>query len=298
MVVDIGGTKTAIGMLLDGSIHMIDTRPTPADPAEALSFISETAANLDGRNTVGAIGIGAPGPLNAKEGTLLQLPNLPLWRGFPLSEALEKEVGLPVRLENDANLGALGEALYGRGRGLSTVFYLTISTGIGSGLIIDGKIHGGRNGLAGELWTFKPSLFSGIGDGRTVMELASGPGLLAQARTQIAAGVPSVLDSEIRDTVRFMEAVMSGDRLAVDIIEKGRDAVAALLTVVIETVSPDIIVLGGGLCTDTDWYVRPIKERIRRWIDVTDLADVPIHRAQLWDIAVLHGAAALVDDLL
>ncbi len=272
----------------DLAVH--DRFSTPQDPEDAAGLIVQAARK---QGNIAAIGIGAPGPLDAEKGVFLTPPNLPGWQGYPLAAGIEAELGLPVRLENDANLGALGEAVYGSGRGMKSIFYLTISTGIGSGLIIDGTIHSGRNGMAGELWAFQPSHFNGGADGPTIMDLSSGPGLLRRARQRLASGRESALGEENLDMKGLLRAALDGDAVAVETLEEGRDAIAAMLVAVIEIAAPDAVVLGGGLCGDVRWYVEPVCHRIRSWVKIPLLAQTPVRRARLWDDAVLYGAGVL-----
>jgi glucokinase len=272
-----------------GSVEPLERFLTPHDPAAAVAEIRRIAAEGD---YVG-IGVGAPGPLDAAAGEMLDPPNLEGWWNYPLAAELQRATGLPVSLENDANLGALGEAHYGGGRGYQSLFYLTISTGLGSGLIIDGKIHGGRAGMAGEVWAMKPGFFSGDPKGPTVMDLASGPGLIRQACRRIEAGRTSIMDPETLDTRVLLKAAKEGDVVAIETLEASRDAAAGLIVAVIVAVAPEVVVLGGGLCTDPSWYVDPITERVKTWVGVEALKDTPIRRAELWDDAVLYGAGAL-----
>ena len=139
---DIGGTKIVTGILENETISILARFPTPHRPEEAVRRIVGSIRQCR-RKDFSAIGIGAPGPLDPEEGVILSPPNLPKWHDFPLAPRLEAELEVPAWLDNDANLGALGEAIHGSGRGLKSIFYF-ISTGIGSGLIIDGRIHRGR----------------------------------------------------------------------------------------------------------------------------------------------------------
>ena len=298
LAVDIGGTKIAVGASQGDEVIILERFPTPREPAAGVRLIAETAKRCPNASRIAVVGVGAPGPLDSGRGCLLTPPNLPGWHNYPLASRLEAELGVPVRLENDANLGALGEVFAGSGRGLSSVFYFTISTGIGAGIIINERIHGGRNTMAGELWAFRPGNFAGVNDEPTVMDLASGPGLLRRAREGIALGKSTALTEVSLDTPSLLRLALEGDPVALETLEEGRNAVAALLVAVIETLAPEAVILGGGLCTDPRWFVEPVKERIRKWIGIPLLAETPVRRASLWDNAVLHGAAALCADFL
>ena len=297
LAVDIGGTKIAVAVFRDGKIELLNRFATPDDPLRAVKLITESVEKAGLAAKIGAAGIGAPGPLDSAGGRMLKPPNLRGWWDFPLAKMISESLGCPVRLENDANLGALGEAVFGSGKGLDSVFYLTISTGIGSGLIINGKIHGGRKGMAGEVWAVKPGFFSGNSEGPTIMDLASGPGMVRCAHQRLTKGRESVLSPDELNTRMLIEAALNGDSVAKKTLEDGRDAIAGLLTTVIELIAPDAIILGGGLCTESAWFIDPVIKRIRDWTEIPELADIPVYRAQMWDDAVLYGASQLVADL-
>ena len=282
IAIDIGGTKTSVAALTGSNLSILDRFATPQSPDEAIQSIVRIARS---QKNIAAVGIGAPGPLDAEKGIFLSPPNLPDWHGCFMASAMESKLGIPVRLENDANLGALGEAIYGRGRGMKSIFYLTISTGIGAGLIIDGAIHSGHKGMAGELWAFQPDNFQGHTKGLSIMDLSSGPGLLHRGQQRSGN---NQLNME-----KFLKAALDGDAVIMEILEEGRNAITAMLAAVILAVAPDAVVLGGGLCTDTRWYVEPIQKKLKSWIKIPQLAQTPIHRADLWDEAVLYGAEIL-----
>src|SRR5580700_9483698 len=158
--VDVGGTKVAAGLVNSAGVITHQTRvPMVATDAAAglravIAAIDtvRAAADLDQElaGVISGIGICAPGPLNPKTGVVVNPPNLPGWRDVPLAQMASGKFGLPARLENDCNAAGLAEARYGAARGYSSVFYAAIGTGIGSGIILDGKIYHGKNGAAAE----------------------------------------------------------------------------------------------------------------------------------------------------
>jgi len=297
VVIDIGATKTVLARFSEDKnghrVEPFDRFPTPAT-GEAL--VQEILRALNGAGPVSHIGIGAPGPLDPRSGVFLDPPNMPGWRNFPLVQTLKDALGVPVLLENDANVGALGEALFGSGRGCPSVFYLTISTGIGAGLVVDGRIFGGYKGMAGEVHAIDPGTYFGGETGETVIERASGPGMVRCALKRIAAGMETSLSTETVDTYTLLAALATGDPVAVATVESARDALAGLLVHVLAILAPDMVVLAGGLCTDSSWFVDPVRERVHRGTKIPELREVPIERASLWDTAVLYGAAALPFD--
>ena len=150
--IDVGGTKIAAG-LVNESAEILDSAVLPTRAGEGYEVsLGQLYAAIRAclRPEVSAIGICAPGPLNPKTGVVLNPPNLPGWRNVPLAKLVSEEFGLPCRVENDANAAGLAETRFGAARGCSSVFYVTLSTGIGTGIILDGRIYHGKNGQAGE----------------------------------------------------------------------------------------------------------------------------------------------------
>src|ERR1700739_617205 len=159
--VDIGGTKIAAGLVdSKGQILFHTRQPMVANAGaekglaavtSAIRFVTSHAADSGSAgNAIHGIGICSPGPLDPKSGIVLNPPNLPCWRNFPLGAEVAKIYRVPVRVENDANAAGLAETLWGAGRGYQNVFYVTVGTGIGTAIVQDGHIYGGRTGAAGE----------------------------------------------------------------------------------------------------------------------------------------------------
>jgi glucokinase len=206
-------------------------------------------------------------------------------------DRLADALRLPVALDNDGNAGALGEAVYGSARGFDRVFYMTISTGIGTGIVVDRRVYQGAHGLAGEIWAFDPRRFSGSA-GTIINDLASGSGLVKQAARLLVGESPPL------DAVALMARAASGDPAAAAIAEEARDVLAAALAFAIYLLDPDVVVLGGGMCRNPVEFVEPVVDRVRRQLTIDRLRDTPIRRAALWDAAVLYGAVALIEQQL
>ena len=163
---------------------------------------------------------------------------------------------------------------------------MTISTGIGTGFVIDGKVYRGAHGQAGEIWSFDPGLFGGqCGD--IINDVASGSGLVKQAlaKPQIA---------ELQDAYEILCAAENGNQHAVVLAEQARNTIAATLLFVIHLLDPDLIVLGGGMCAEPERMVNPVIERVRDKLCVRSIEEIPIRRAELWDDAILYGAVELI----
>src|SRR5271163_4840908 len=196
--VDVGGTKVAVGLVnAQGQIVATQRRPMNASGDAASGFNSVTSAidalfdeNPAARESIRAIGICAPGPLDPFTGVVVNPPNLKCWRNFPLGAEVSQRYGVPVRVDNDGNAAALAEFLWGAGRGFKTVFYACIGTGIGSGIIFDGRIYQGRTGAAvegGHVSIDYRGPVCGCGKRGCIEILAAGPAIARRARAKIAA---------------------------------------------------------------------------------------------------------------
>ena len=277
--IDIGASKTRMAIYQNGKLVPFFHQPTPQDPEIFISMVS--AALHRSVSDLSGIGIGCPGPLDQERGLVLSPPNLPQWDRFPVADRLEREFGVPVFLENDGNAGALGEALFGSARDCRRVFYMTISTGLGTGIVIDRRVYRGAHGLAGEIWAFDPGHFPNSGRNVILNELASGTGMVLQARHYLEQGEESSVTAGVRDSRTVLEAAEQGDALAVRIVKETRETLGTTLLFVLYLLDPDVIVLGGGLCTQPHRIVDPVLELVRQRLRIPTQACYTAHRPQL-----------------
>jgi glucokinase len=258
---------------------------------------------------VAAIGVGAPGPTDPYRGTILMGPNLPGWHNVHLSELLATSFQTPVFVGNDANLAGLAEHRYGAGRGVAHMVYITVSTGIGTGVIVDNRMLLGRQGLAAEIghMTIDVSVEGGSGSGisiGTLEGLASGPNIAKRAQAALAAGAQSIV-LDLADgvlaavTPRLLnQAARAGDRFAREQFELTARYLGIGITNILHIFNPDRIVLGGGvwmhaqdLMVDTIWAtIRSRAQSPEYWQDLS------IVTAALGDDVGLLGAVALAYD--
>src|SRR5204863_2854882 len=198
--VDIGGTKVAAG-LVDATGEISSFKRVPmishSSAEDGLNAVlSAIEQVLPGGAEVAGIGICAPGPLDPKAGVILNPPNVPCWRNFPLAASIQKMYRVPVKVDNDANAAALAEARWGAARGYCNVFYTTIGTGIGTGILFDGKIYHGRTGSAGEgghvSIDYRGPVCS-CGKPGCIEILASGTAIANRARERVVAGAKSAM---------------------------------------------------------------------------------------------------------
>ena len=308
--VDVGGTKVAAGLVNSaGEISYQMRTPMAANDAAAglaaviAAIDSVRKANSSQSNAISGIGICAPGPLDPRTGTVINPPNLPGWRNFPLAAEISKIYSLPVRVDNDGNAAALAEALWGAGRGFRNVFCATIGTGIGTGIVFDGRIYHGRTGAAAEgghntIDYRGPRC--GCGKLGCIEAFASGPAIARRAAEKIAkdgraslmldmvSGQPDRISSEM-----VGKAYAAGDLLAREVLLE----TALLLTVwlgnIIDLLEPDVMIIGGGAGAMLRPFFGEIQERLPSWCVNTHCQEIPLVMAHYGADAGIAGGAAL-----
>jgi glucokinase len=248
-----------------------------------------------------AAGVGCGGPLDPKTGMIMEPPNLPGWVDVPLVKILQDALGIPVYLDNDANAAALGEHRFGAGRGVENMVYLTISTGIGGGIIIGNKLYQGQNGNAGEIGHMSLAINGrpcNCGSRGCLEAYASGTNIAARAREAVGAGEKSLLtelagspDNISGETI--MAAMQAGDSVATRIWDETMEILGAGIANVINIFNPQRVVLGGGITNFGDLLFGPIR-RIALSRAMGPLAQVAeIVPAQLGGQVGVLGAAAV-----
>jgi len=247
------------------------------------------------------IGIAAPGPLDPIQGVIISAPNLPGWENIPLAKEISDRMNCPVVVNNDANLAALGEWKHGAGRGVDDLIYLTISTGIGGGIITQGRLLLGAHGLAAELGHMKvvqDGPLCGCGQRGHIEAIASGPSIARIARSRLQAGEKSLLGDIKKDfneltTEDIGKAAQEGDALAISILEDAGKAIGSHLANLIHAFNPARIILGGGVSQLGDLLFKPIWQTItEEIIHPAYLQDLKLESAELGDDAGLIGAMA------
>jgi glucokinase len=275
--IDLGGTKILTSVINpQGKMLSRDHSTTPAvkGPEGVIQAILESADRaLKGASiTIGgisAIGVGAPGLSDPKRGILFTSPNLPGWEDVPLRDIIQESLKKKVFLINDGNAAALGEYCFGAAKGVSHFVYVTISTGIGGGIVIDGQIYNGATGLAGEIGHMTisdegPTCHCGNKGCWEV--LASGTALARAAQKRIELGEETTILSFAGGKVENVtaEAVNSaaekGDRMANELIQKTAHYVGVGLANLVNIFNPEMIVIGGGLSNIGDRLLKPAYE--------------------------------------
>jgi glucokinase len=307
IAIDLGGTQLRAALCTpDGTIHQRVSRKTRARRGleAVLERICETAEQVwPEEGKVRAIGISAPGPLDPFNGIVLGAPNLPGWERVPLRDIVSARFDLPVFVGNDANLAALGEHRFGAGQGFDDMIYMTISTGIGGGILVGGKLLLGHKGLAGEIGhiVLQPNgPQCGCGNRGCLEALASGTAIGRQALTLAAAGrAPAILAAAGGDLTQISsksvgEAAAQGDKVAIRLLRRAGRFIGIGIANLMHLFNPQCFVLGGGVTQAGDLLFNPIRRTARRQVQIPQYAEgTEIIPAALGDDVSLLGALTL-----
>ena len=261
---DIGGTKIGVSLgTVDGRVIASDRLATDPgrDASELLTEawrLSAAMASAAGLGMPVALGVAAPGPLSYLEGRLLEVPNMPRWQHFQLQAWLDQNVACPSAFMNDANAGVLAEVMWGAARGADTAVFLTMSTGMGAGLWIGGRVHEGAQALAGEVGHIRLAGDGPVGFGKrgSVEGFCSGPGLVQLAfaeRTRLVQLGKVTRLSEVGslDAEIVCGLAAGGDEGAIHAVTRSGEAVGELCAMLVDLLNPDVIVLG---TIGTAWF--------------------------------------------
>ncbi|MDX2122887.1 MAG: ROK family protein [Gemmatimonadota bacterium] len=308
--IDLGGTNIVSGCVAeDGSvIHGVRSIPTGAEGgpdavvqriiAVAKESISETRAAVPGAEIIG-LGVGAPGPLDTRSGVVLLTPNLG-WVNMPLRQRLQDGLGLRTALDNDANCAVLGEWWMGAARGTRHAVGLTIGTGIGGGIIIDGRLYHGASDIAGEVGHMTIDAngrHCKCGNYGCVEAYASGPNIALRATEAIRTGAASSLASYVggdlgRITAQTVyEAAQAGDELAIDVVRDTARFLGAAVASLINIFNPEAVVIMGGVTHAGDSLFEPLRREVSRRAFKPAVQVCRIVPGQLTGVAGVYGAA-------
>ncbi len=301
VAVDIGGTHMRAAVFADGETAPVRRErirtPREGQPEAALVALLREIWPADG--DVLGVGVACPGPLDPVRGVVFAAPNIPAWRDFPLAEHLQSALGAPVKVDNDANLAALGEWRYGAGQGHHHVLYVTISTGIGAGVIVDDRLLHGARGLAAELGhvTVVPDgPLCGCGQRGHLEAVASGTAIAREAAAALARGETSTLHDAPRPltAAHVAATAQNGDALAKRIFTQAAEHLGRALAGFLHIFNPSIVILGGGVVQAGDVLLRPLEATLRASVMTPAYLDgLTLTTAALGDDAGLMGALAL-----
>ncbi len=304
IAVDLGGTQIRTARF-DQRLNLLqrENTLTLADegPDSTIHRLKTYIAKVmpEAKGDIAGIGISSPGPLNPLTGVIIAPPNLPGWHDVPLADIIKSEFALPVYIGNDANVAALAEASKGAAQGYRHVIYITVSTGIGSGMICDGRLLLGRAGLAAELGHIPIILTDG---NISSLELeAAGPAIARRAVGAIQAGARSTMVDLVGGDIRKVDAktvsraAQAGDSTAVEILAYAGRVIGLGIVSALHLFNPEVIVLGGGVTKMGDFLFQPMRQIIDQHVlDTAYTEGLKIETAALGDDVALVGAAALV----
>jgi glucokinase len=306
LMADVGGThiRTAVGgddIRLLGKLH----RSTQVDrgPDGVMAQIEEMAreslhlASVE-LSDVARMVIAAPGPLDPETGVVIEAPNLPGWRDVPLAGAIQARLGVPVRAVNDANSAAVGEFHFGAGRGVRNMVYLTVSTGIGAGVIVDGRLMEGSNGMAGEIGHMTIDMDGPrcpCGNVGCLEMLASGTAIGRIFRERLAAGGTSIVTQWTSHATGadVTRAAAMEDPLAVEVFAEAAHALGVGVVNAVNIFNPDVVVLGGGVTGAGDRLFGPVRAMVKERAMPVSRENARVLPVALGDDAGMCGALAI-----
>ena len=310
--IDVGGTNVKIALVDDGKIIYSNSVPTYAQMGyeytvnnikqairDLMKETETTSADIKG------IGFDFPGQVDYKTGVVKLAPNIPGWVNVPIAQMIEDEFHIPTRIDNDVRCAALGELKFGAGRGCENFICITVGTGIGSGIVINGKVVRGATNAAGELGHIKLQMnggpICGCGDTGCLEAFASGPAIVAMAQEYIKGGkstkfreMAAVEGGEITPYM-VAKAAEEGDPVAKRIFEIVGEYIGIGLTSVINLLNPERVIIGGGVAESGELLLGPIRKTIKERAMVVAGNAVEIVPAQLGNSAGVIGASMLIE---
>jgi glucokinase len=283
--VDLGGTTVNVGVVPFDGGPVLGMRSVPTEADKGPKFVVDRIVNLirdamrDAQKEAGiaedafvGIGLGSPGPLDRRTGTVIDTPNLG-WRNFPLRDLISNAVGLEAELDNDANAATLGEWWQGAGQGVSTLVGVTLGTGIGGGIVLDGKVFHGISDVAGEVGHMtidSTGRRCKCGNYGCLEAYASGPAIAARAVEGLQSGEPSLLPSMVRGELARItaetvyEAIVAGDDYAKEVMRDTAKFLGTGIANLINILNPGMVVISGGVTRAGDRLLEPLKAEVRR----------------------------------
>ncbi len=313
--IDIGGTNLVVGTVSeDGSaLHAVASEPTHAEAGSsdvvdrlvtlARRAIDETRRIVPGAEIVG-VGVGAPGPLDTRSGIVLLTPNLG-WVDLPLRQIIHDRLSLPAALDNDANCAVLGEWWVGAARGTRHAIGLTIGTGIGGGLILEGRLYHGASDVAGEIGHTTIDTEGRrckCGNYGCLEAYASGPNIALRAREALEAGAESLLPTRVGGDLAQItaqtvyEAAAAGDELALEVVNDTARFLAVGVANLLNIFNPEVVVVCGGVTLAGEHLFAPLRREVARRAFKPAVTACRIVPGELVGTAGVYGAAKVFID--
>jgi len=288
--IDLGGTNVRVAKISEeGKVISQVKGPSYGQegPAKVMANIKEMIREIPNWKECSGIGVGVPGPVDTKAGAMVLSTNLPGFTGYPLADELTKEFGMPAFLDNDANVAGLAEAVVGAGKGLSTVFYVTISTGIGGVLVVDGKTVSGKHGFGGEIANIiidrnrEKINYLNIG---AIENEASGTAITRK-------GKEALPEEDIKHAGNVFDLADAGNEKAKEIIDGMKKDLGQLFATIACVCDPDMFIIGGGMMKSADKLLPGVIENYKAMSHTAD-HDTPFVVAGLEEPGIV-GAAML-----
>ena len=311
--VDLGGTSINVGVVPYDGGTVLGMRSLPTDVRRGAKFVVDRmvrmirAAMKDAQREGDipadgflGIGVGSPGPLDRETGTVIETPNLG-WRNFPLRDLIANAIGLTAVLDNDANCAALGEYWQGAGRNVRNLVAVTLGTGIGGGIVLDGRVFHGASDLAGEIGHMtidSTGRKCNCGNYGCLEAYASGPAIAARAVEGLEAGATSLLPSLVNGDLSRLtaetvyEAIVTGDVYAKEVMRETAKFLGTGLANLINVLNPDMIVISGGVTRAGEHLLEPLRAEVRRRAFRKGFETCEIVVSELGGMAGVVGAAA------
>ena len=307
--IDVGGTNVKIALInSEGKILYSNSVPTRAEMGYEYTVNNIKQAIKDLINTTNAtniegIGFDFPGQIDYKNGIVRLAPNIPGWVDIPIAKIIENEFKIPTKIDNDVHCAALGELNFGAGKCCENFICMTVGTGIGSGIVINGKLVRGAANAAGELGHIKLQMnegpLCGCGDYGCLEAFASGPSIVKMAKEYLLGGKSTKYQElagkeEITPHI-VAQAALEGDPVAQQIFTKMGEYIGFGLSSVINLLNPERIIIGGGVANAGDILLEPIRETIKKRAMKVAGSSVEIVPAQLGNNAGMIGASLLIE---
>lgn len=304
IVADVGGThiRTACFPIQSQKptiIKRINTKGPDSPHARLINLIAAIAPKDE---EIAAITVAAPGPLDPYEGIIFEAPNIPSWTNLPLKKLIQERFNVPVAIGNDANLAALGEWRFGAGIGNRHLMYITVSTGIGGGVIIDNQLLLGSRGLAAELGhvtVIPDGPLCNCGQRGHLEAIASGPAIARWVEEELSQGIPSSLSTKQPITAKEVSlAAKQGDELAKAALARAGTYLGIAIADYLHIFNPTIVIIGGGVSQSGEAFFGPLRIAMSEHVLSTKyLENLTLTTAALGDEVGLMGALALAQQL-
>lgn len=310
--VDIGGTNVKIALVdQKGAIVYSNSVPTRAEMGYEYTVkniketiytsMKESDITID---SIGGIGFGLPGQINSEAGVVRLLPNIPGWVNVPLGQIIEDEFKVKCKIDNDVRVATLGEFTYGAGQGCKNLVCITVGTGVGSGIIVNGQLVRGASMSAGEIGHMilqaHEGPICGCGNTGCLEAFASGPSIVQLAKEYLSGGKSAKFEelANGREITPFMvyEAAMQGDAVAKRIFAIVGEWLGIALTSVVNLLNPEKIIIGGGVSQAGNFLIDPIRKTINERAIKVSADAVEVVTAKLGERAGVIGASLLIDN--